>query len=113
MPINEMMGQNNPNIDTNIAKLLVGASLTEEEIASLAELGLDQLAIRAVNITSNQLLSLRDPRIIINAAAVIYGQIANNIEKNGTEKTDNFRNNLARIEEIREKSELQEKGPTK
>ncbi len=71
---------NNPIAYRAITKLIAGAYLNEEELTLLANLTLTDMANIAIRITSNKLMSLRDPEIILNAAATIYGNITANLE---------------------------------
>ncbi|MCI8575152.1 MAG: hypothetical protein HFI09_01650 [Bacilli bacterium] len=84
-----------------VTRLLVGNKLTEQEIDLLSDYTNNELAMVTANLVSHQLLALKDPIIIMNAAASIYGNLAN-IDFQDMDKNQNYANNMQAIETLRQ-----------
>lgn len=107
----------NPELDQKISKFIKGEILSEEEIDMISNISMQELAIRVVNITKNDLLALKIPKAIICAAAVLYGNILQKNDKTSElEGTEIFKSNynaIAMAIEQKENQALNEKGPTR
>lgn len=99
-----------PTDETFMCKLLLGAQLTQEEFNALAKYSKEDLAELAISVTSNKLRTLNNPDIILNAAAVIFGNITTDLTPDlNDNKGQIFQLNLKVIEATRQKQSA-EKG---
>lgn len=90
----------NPIVANTLNRLLTGQELTEKDINLLSNYSEQELAHLTAQLVSLQLLNLKDPMIIMNAATSIYGHLAN-INFDNMEKNQNYALNMQAIQNAR------------
>lgn len=98
-----MMKLQNKALFNTVRKLITNEALNEEEIALLATHSMQELATVAVHLTSEELMRLQDPMIILGTIASFYM----NTLKQATipQELSNYQQNMLIIQSIQKEKQ--------